>query len=211
MTCSRCRFVCFVYLCDSLSCRWESGDQADGRSSVRLTLQLSIRHLDHPVGHLGHDTSHRVRLIHTLTLSIHFLGSFRASGSWALRRESSVTDILSQFSRHVKPQPSSDPLCSRSPTADASPTLSASAHLICLGIYPPLQVPSKFATFILCLQLRVFSTYPYKGKKKHQTSESESTKCTYWTNIITHNRIIFSLKSLTAWVSADPWTLWLWL
>lgn len=47
-----------LYLCDSLSCCRESGHQADCSSSICLTLQLAIWHLDHSVGDLGHNTLH---------------------------------------------------------------------------------------------------------------------------------------------------------
>lgn len=47
-----------LYLCDSLSGCRESGDQADCCSSICLTFQLAIWHLDHSVGHLGRNTWH---------------------------------------------------------------------------------------------------------------------------------------------------------
>lgn len=47
-----------LYLCDSLSCCRESSHQADCSSSICLTLQLAIWHLDHSVGDLGHNTLH---------------------------------------------------------------------------------------------------------------------------------------------------------
>lgn len=50
---------CCSHLCDSLSGCRETCDQTDRCCSICLSLQLAIRHLDHPVGHLGHHTSHR--------------------------------------------------------------------------------------------------------------------------------------------------------
>lgn len=54
-----------LYLRDSLSCCRESGHQADCSSSICLTLQLPIWHLDHSVGDLGHNTLHAEYFITT--------------------------------------------------------------------------------------------------------------------------------------------------